>query len=74
LRSVIDSAAALADLVRASAFGKKILDISEGQAETMVCPDGIANVFCRETMTVIARPVALQGPVFQFAAQVDNAS
>jgi hypothetical protein len=33
--------------------------ISEAQAETMVNPDGIADDFWRETMTVIARPVAL---------------
>jgi hypothetical protein len=42
-----------------SAFGEKILDISEAQAETMVNPDGIADDFWRETMTVIARPVVL---------------
>jgi hypothetical protein len=41
------------------AFGEKILDISEAQAETMVSPDGIADDFWRETMTVIARPVVL---------------
>jgi hypothetical protein len=28
-----------------SAFGEKILDISEAQAETMVSPDGIADDF-----------------------------
>src|SRR5438552_7159316 len=44
-----------------SAFGEKILDISEAQAETMVNPDGIADNFWRETMTVIARPVVLHG-------------
>src|ERR1700675_130669 len=43
------------------AFGEKILDISEAQAETMVNPDGIADDFWRETMTVIARPVVLHG-------------
>jgi hypothetical protein len=42
-----------------SAFGEKILDISETQEETMVSPDGIADDFWRETMTVIARPVVL---------------
>ena len=51
-----------------SAFGEKILDISEAEAETMVNPDGIADDFWRVTMTVKAR-----GPVFQFTAQVDNA-
>jgi hypothetical protein len=44
-----------------SAFGQKILNISEAQAETMVNPDGIANDFWSETMTVIARPVVLHG-------------
>jgi hypothetical protein len=44
-----------------SPFGEKILDISEAQAETMVNPDGIADDFWRETMTVIARPVLLHG-------------
>ena len=44
-----------------SAFGEKILDISEAQAETMVNPDGIADDFWRETMTVIAIPVLLHG-------------
>jgi hypothetical protein len=42
-----------------SAFGEKILDISEAEAETMVHPHGIADDFWRETMTVIARPVLL---------------
>jgi integrase len=32
-----------------------------------------ADDFWRKTMTVIARPVLLHGPVFQFPAQVDNA-
>ena len=49
-----------------SAFGEKILDISEAQAETMVNPNGIADDFRRETMTVVARPTVLHGPVFQF--------
>jgi hypothetical protein len=40
-----------------SAFGEKVLDISEAQAESMVNPDGIADDFWRETMTVIARPI-----------------
>ena len=40
----------------------------------MVNPDGIADDFWRETMTVIARPSLFMGPVFQFTAQVDNAS
>ena len=44
-----------------SAFGEKILDISEAQAETMVSPDGIADDFWRKTMTVIARPIVLHG-------------
>jgi hypothetical protein len=44
-----------------SPFGEKILEISEAQAETMVNPDGIADDFWRETMTVIARPVVLHG-------------
>jgi hypothetical protein len=35
-----------------SAFGEKILDISEAPAETMVNPDGIADDFWRETITV----------------------
>jgi hypothetical protein len=43
-----------------SAFGEKILD-SEAQAETMINPDGIADDFWRETMTVIARPVVFHG-------------
>jgi hypothetical protein len=42
-----------------STFGEKILDIPEAQAETMVSPDGIADDFWRETMTVVARPVVL---------------
>ena len=42
-----------------SPFGEKILDVSETQAETMVNPDGIADDFWRETMTLIARPAAL---------------
>jgi len=42
-------------------FGEKILDLPEAQAETMVSPDGIADGFWRETMTVIARPVVLHG-------------
>jgi hypothetical protein len=36
----------------------------------MVSPDGIADDFWREPMTVIAKPVLR---VFQFAPQVDNA-
>ena len=44
-----------------SAFGEKILDIPEAQAETMVSPDGKADDFWRETMTVIARPAVLHG-------------
>ena len=44
-----------------SAFGEKILDISEAQTETMVDPDSIADDFCRETMTVITRPAVLHG-------------
>src|SRR5579864_1907645 len=44
-----------------SAFGEKVLDISEAQAESMVNPDGIADDFRRETMTVIARPIVLHG-------------
>ena len=44
-----------------SAFGQKILNISEAQAETMVNPDGIADDSWWETMTVIARPVVLHG-------------
>jgi len=44
-----------------SAFGEKILDIPEAQAETMVNLDGMADDFPRETMTVIARPVVLHG-------------
>ncbi len=44
-----------------SAFGEKILHISEAQAETTVNPDGIADDFCWETMTVIARPIVLHG-------------
>jgi transcriptional regulator with XRE-family HTH domain len=39
-----------------SAFGEKILDISEAQAEAMINPHGIADDLWRETMTVIARP------------------
>src|SRR5438552_17349849 len=42
-----------------SAFGEKVLDVTEDQAETMVNPDGLADDFWRETITVIARPVAL---------------
>ena len=38
-----------------SAFGEKILDISETQAETMIDPDGMANDFDREAMTVVTR-------------------
>jgi hypothetical protein len=41
--------------------GIKILDISEAQRESMVNPDGIADDFWRETMTVIARPIVLHG-------------
>jgi hypothetical protein len=44
-----------------SALGQKILNISEAKAETMVSPDGIADDFWRKTMTVIARPVVLDG-------------
>ena len=44
-----------------SPFGEKILDISEAQAETMVNPDGIADDFWSETMTVIGRPIVLHG-------------
>ena len=47
-----------------SPFGEKILDVSEAQAETAVNPDGIADDFWRETMTVIARPVVLRGTSF----------
>lgn len=42
-----------------SAFGEKILDISEAQAETMVNPDGVADDFWRETVAVIARAIVL---------------
>lgn len=38
-----------------SAFGEKILDISETQAETMIDPDGMANDFDRKTVTVVTR-------------------
>jgi hypothetical protein len=38
-----------------SAFGEKILDISETQAETMIDPDGMANDFDREAITVVTR-------------------
>jgi hypothetical protein len=41
-----------------SAFGEKIFDISETQAETIVNPDHIADDFRREPMTIIPRPVA----------------
>jgi hypothetical protein len=44
-----------------SAFGEKILDISEAQAEAMVNPDRIADNFWRETTTVIARPAVVHG-------------
>jgi hypothetical protein len=44
-----------------STFGEKILNVSEAQTETMVIPDGIADDFWRETMTVIARSVVLNG-------------
>jgi hypothetical protein len=44
-----------------SAFGEKILDISKAQAKPMVNPDGIADDFWRETMTVVARPSVLHG-------------
>src|ERR1700676_1308122 len=40
-----------------SAFGEKILDVSEAQAETMVSPDGVADDSRRETVTVIGRPI-----------------
>jgi len=42
-----------------SAFGEKILDISAAQAETVINPDGVADDFRRETMTVIARSAVL---------------
>jgi hypothetical protein len=42
-----------------SAFGEKILDISEAQAKAMVNPHGIADDLWRETMTVITRPAVL---------------
>jgi hypothetical protein len=42
-----------------SAFGQKILDVSEAQAESMVNPDGIADDFWRETVTVIGRPIII---------------
>jgi hypothetical protein len=44
-----------------SAFGEKILDISEAQAETMVNPHRIADDFRREPMAVIPRPTAFHG-------------
>ena len=44
-----------------SAFGEKIFDIPEAQAETMVNPDGIADDFRREPMAVIQRPAAFHG-------------
>src|ERR1700674_3530406 len=42
-----------------SAFGEKILDVSQAQAETMVNPEGVADDFRRETVTVIGRPIVL---------------
>ncbi len=42
-----------------SALGQKILDISKAQAETMINPDGVADDFWREPMSVIARPAVL---------------
>ncbi len=44
-----------------SAFGEKILDISETQAETMIDPDGMANDFDREAMTVVTRTTGFHG-------------
>ena len=43
-----------------SAFGEKILDISETQAETMIDPDGMANDFDRKTVTVVTRTMGFQ--------------
>jgi hypothetical protein len=45
-----------------SPLGEQILYISEAQAEAMVDPDRVTDDFCRETMTVIARPIALHRP------------
>ena len=44
-----------------SAFGEKILDISEAQAETMVNPHRIADDFWREPMALIPTPTAFHG-------------
>ena len=40
----------------------------------MVYPDGITDDLWRETRTEMARPAVFMQPVFQFAAQVDNAA
>ena len=56
-----------------AAFGEKILHISEAQTETMVNPDGIADDFRWETMTVIAGPVVLHRSSVSVRPQVDNA-
>ena len=42
-----------------SAFGEKILDISEAQAEAMVSPDRIADDLGRKTIAAVTRPIAL---------------
>ena len=47
------------NLLTDAAFGEKILDVSEAQAETMVNPDGTSDDCRRETMTVAARPAVL---------------
>jgi hypothetical protein len=56
-----------------SAFGEKILDISEAQAETMVNPDGVADDFWREPMAIIARPATFHRTSLSVPAQIDNA-
>jgi len=45
-----------------SPLGKQILDISEAQAKSVASPDRVTDDFWRETMTVIARPIALHRP------------
>jgi hypothetical protein len=44
-----------------SALGKKILDITEAQAEAMISPDRIADDLGRVTITEVTRPSAFHG-------------
>jgi hypothetical protein len=51
-----------------AAFGEEIFDITEAQTEAVIKPDGTANDFGREPMTVVARTAGFIRSVSQYIA------